>query len=143
MPTITVTHDYAASPEQVFDAWLDPATVGEWLFATPQGRITQAEIDPRVGGGFTIVRADDMPATHRGEYLELERPRRLVFDFWVEPYSEGQKTRVALDIAQQDAGARLTLTHEGVGDEWEEKTRQGWGMILDRLAEVLPEPSDT
>jgi ribosomal protein L13E len=39
------------------------------------------DIDPRVGGGFTIIEArDGKPAEHYGVYREIARPRGLEFD---------------------------------------------------------------
>jgi len=36
---LTVSRDIAASPERVFDAWLDPAIARRFLFATPDGEM--------------------------------------------------------------------------------------------------------
>ena len=36
--SIRVSHRYEASPERVYDAWLDPAKAGKFLFATPTGQ---------------------------------------------------------------------------------------------------------
>ena len=36
---VRVTHRFGHSPECVFDAWLDPAKAGKFLFATPAGRM--------------------------------------------------------------------------------------------------------
>ena len=97
-----------------------------------------AEVDPRVGGGFNFTeRREDVDAAHIGTYVEIDRPRRLLFDFKVEPYSKGEYTRVSVDIVPQDSGCELTLTHEGVWEDWEEKTRQGWEFLLGRLGEVV------
>ena len=57
--SITVTRHFDASPERVFDAWLDPETAGQWLFATPTGQMVKVEIDARVGGRFIIVEGPD------------------------------------------------------------------------------------
>src|ERR1043165_7111000 len=74
---------------------------------------------------------------HAGEYIEVERPRRLSFDFSVPKFST-QRTRVTIDIAPNgDDAAELTLTHEGVLDGWEEKTKAGWATILEALARVV------
>ena len=134
--TVVVERHIAASPEQVYDAWLDPGHAGRWLFRTPEGSLERCEIDPRVGGRFRIDerRGDDV-AEHYGEYVALDRPRRLAFDFWTSFRDE--RTRVVVAIAPDGEGALLTLTHEGVWADWEEKTRQGWTMILDGLAKVI------
>lgn len=131
--TVTLERRIAAAPEKVFDAWLDPDGVRHWLFATPDGVMERVEVDPRVGGGFTIVeRRGADRAEHFGEYVELDRPRRLAFDFWTS-FSD-ERTRVAVTIAPDGDGSLLTLTHEGVWADWQEKTRQGWTMILGGLA---------
>jgi len=134
--TLRVTHRFMAAPERVFDAWLDPATAGRWLFATPTGTIVKVEIDARVGGKFIVVRRDGEDVEHVGEYLEIDRPRRLAFTFAVPKFSVAM-TKVTIDIAPLESGCELTLVHEGVLPEWAERTRGGWGMILEALARSL------
>ena len=133
---VTVERRLDAPPERVFDAWLDPALAGLWLFRTPDGTLDRCEIDARVGGRFRIdERRGAGLAEHHGEYVEIDRPNRLAFDFWTSFSAE--RTRVTVAIAADGDGALLTLTHEGVWADWEEKTRQGWTMILDGLARTL------
>jgi uncharacterized protein YndB with AHSA1/START domain len=133
---VEVSRHIAASPEQVYDAWLDPGHAGRWLFRTPDGNLARCEIDARVGGRFRIDerRGDDI-AEHHGEYVALDRPRRLAFDFWASFSAE--RTRVTIDIAADGEGSRITLTHEGVWEGWQDKTRQGWTTIFDGLARAL------
>lgn len=134
--SVTVERRIAAPPEAVFDAWLDPESVRHWLFATPDGAMEKVEIDPRVGGGFTIVeRRGESLAEHFGEYVALDRPHRLAFDFWTS-FSE-ERTRVAVTIAADGEGSLLTLRHEGVWADYEGRTRQGWTMILGNLAKTV------
>jgi uncharacterized protein YndB with AHSA1/START domain len=133
--TVRVTRRFEAAPERVFDAWLDPKTVGRWLFATPSGQMVRVEIDPRVGGRFLFVdRRDGVDAEHFGEYLEIDRPRRLVFTFAVTGYPA---TRVGVEIAPAGMGNELTLTHEDVLPDFAERTAQGWTRILDGLARTI------
>lgn len=130
--SVTVERRLAAPPETVFDAWVDPAGLGLWLFRTPTGTLAWVEVDPRVGGGFRVdERRDDGVAEHHGEYVALDRPHRLAFDFWTSFSAE--RTRVTVDIAPAEGGSLLTLTHAGVWPDWADKTRMGWTMILDGL----------
>jgi uncharacterized protein YndB with AHSA1/START domain len=47
--TVTVSRRFKASPERVFDAWLDPAMARLFLFATPTGQVVRADIDAMRG----------------------------------------------------------------------------------------------
>ena len=133
---VEVSRHVDASPERVFDAWVDPGSARHWLFATAGGNVERCEIDPRVGGRFAIFeRRGSILAEHYGEYLELDRPRRLVFDFWTN-FSE-ERTRVTITIAPDADGSRLTLTHQGVWVDYEERTRQGWRTIIEGLVRCL------
>ena len=137
---LTVTRDIAALPEIVFDAWLDPAIAGRFLFATPDGEMLTVEIDARVGGRALIVeRRASGDAHHHLLFDEIDRPNRLAFRFRADPAKEGEWTRVAIDFATHGDGTRLTLTHE-MDPAWaayEEQTRKGWTMILANLATAL------
>jgi len=136
--TVSVTRRFDATPEQVFDAWLDPKIAAKFLFATATGEIVKVEIEPEVGSGFLIVdkRPDVGEASHYGTYLEIDRPRRLVFDFSVEAYGK-DTTRVTVEIRPAGDGCELILTHEDVGAEYAERAMGGWTMILEGLAKTL------
>ena len=65
MATIVVR----ASPEKVFDAWLDPAKAANFL-AAGDTVAKDIEIDAREGGAFRIVMSrQDMGIEHRGRYV--------------------------------------------------------------------------
>ena len=135
--TVRLARQFDAPAERVFDAWLDPATAGRWLFATPEGRMVRVEIDPRVGGAYTFVdRRDGEDIEHTGEYLEIERPRRLAFNFRVPKFSD-EATRIAIELAPSGFGCLLTLVHEGVFPEFSARTEKGWNDVLDGLARAL------
>jgi uncharacterized protein YndB with AHSA1/START domain len=137
LPTVRVVRHFSASAERVFDAWLDPKKAGRWLFATPGGQMVRVEIDARVAGRFVFVeRRDGEDVEHSGEYLALDRPRRLVFRFAVLKYSSAY-TRVAIDIVPVGSGCELTLVHEGILPEYEAQTQSGWKTILEALAARL------
>jgi uncharacterized protein YndB with AHSA1/START domain len=133
---VVVTHRYAASPERVFDAFLDVETARRFLFATATGEMITAEIEPRVGGRFTFTerRPDMGDVRHVGEYLEIDRPRRLVFTLGV-PQFDARMTNVTIEIRPQGNGCELTLTHDGVRPDYAKGAREGWSRIL---AGILP-----
>lgn len=136
---LRVVRRFQASPERVFDAWLQPAMARQFLFATAEGEMQKVEIDARIGGGFVIVeRRGEVLAEHYGIYLEIDRPRRLVFAFSAEK-PDPDADRVAIDIVAHGSGCELTLTHH-MAPEWKdyvERTQSGWTSIVEGLARVL------
>jgi uncharacterized protein YndB with AHSA1/START domain len=135
-----VSRRFSASPQRVFDAWLDSRTAGKWLFATARGQIVCVEIDARVGGWFYIVeRLDGENVEHIGEYLEIVRPRRLVFTLSVEKYSLDFE-RVTVVFDPRGTGCELGLTHK-TKPELARQVSHGWIRMLEGLAAVLGESS--
>jgi uncharacterized protein YndB with AHSA1/START domain len=134
---IVIKRAYAFSAERVFDAWLTPEITRRWLFTTADSEVVRCEIDARVGGRFEIVdRRDDGEIRHVGEYLEIDRPHRLVFTFGV-PQFDPAMSRVEIDIVAKDTGCELTLTHHGVPQEWQPPTTQGWTTLLGSLEKTI------
>jgi uncharacterized protein YndB with AHSA1/START domain len=147
---IRVTHRYSAPAERVFDAWLTPSQASRFLFRTRTGNVMRCEISPEVGGGFTVT--DRRPAAdgeesvfdvvHMGKYLQIDRPRRLVFDFSVLTFGSDDPTRVTVDLVPLGPMAcELVLTHEmGAGDlarSVEGASRKGWTSMLALLEREL------
>jgi uncharacterized protein YndB with AHSA1/START domain len=137
---VRLSRRFDAPAERVFDAWLDPQNAGKWLFATPEGEMVRVEIDARVGGRFVVVdrRAGD-DIEHTGEYLEIDRPRRLAFNFRVPKFSN-QPSLIRIDLAPAASGPEatlLTLVHEGVFAEYAGRTEEGWKGILEGLERTL------
>ena len=142
------SHRYNVTAERVFDAWLTPAQAGRFLFASRTGNVMHCEIDPQVGGTFTVTDRRPNPdgdesffeAQHRGVYIEIDRPRRLVFDFSVDPFSH-DTSRVTIDIVPAGNSCELFLTHD-LGDSpdalaYADRTRRGWNAMLRQLERVL------
>lgn len=131
--TVTVKRCFKASPERAFDAWLDAAKARQFLFSQGPHNVVHAEIDARVGGSFLFVaRRGDKDIDHMGEYLEIDRPRRLVFSLLVPAFS-ANKNRVAIEIVPLQSGCKLTLTHEGVATSFEQAIFEGWTGFLREL----------
>lgn len=132
---VTVTRSFAASAERVFDAWLDAEALGRWFFATSGGVMKTVEADPRV----VAEQRGAVLAEHFGTYLEIDRPRRIVFLFATDRAEV--PSRVSITFAPKGAGCELTLVHEmdAKWAEYADRTRSGWSLILGNLSRVVEE----
>jgi uncharacterized protein YndB with AHSA1/START domain len=136
-----VVHPFSVSAERVFDAWLDLTLLGRWMFGPnvrPE-RVVRLELDPRVGGKFSfVVDRNGVEVDHVGEYVEIDRPRRLVFT-WGTRDSLPETSRVVVEITPHETGCELKLTHE-MGAAWAnfvDKAASSWTTMLSALARML------
>jgi uncharacterized protein YndB with AHSA1/START domain len=135
--TVKVSRKFNTSAEHLFDAWLDPERARQFLFTRPGQVIVRAEIDARVGGSFLFVaRRNGNDSDHIGKYLEIDRPRRLVFTLCVAATWRGDN-RVSVEIVPHEAGCELTVTQEGVLPEHECPIELGWSEFLSLLHSVI------
>ena len=138
---VSVSRHFDASPERVFDAWLDPEMIGKWMFgpALREEEVLRIVADGRVGGAFSfLVRRQGQEIEHVGKYREIDRPRRLIFTWGVAGESEDESL-VIIEIVPQGTGAELTLTHE-MDAKWADyasRTEAGWAKMLEALAATL------
>lgn len=137
--TLEISRRFDASPERVFDAWLTPDW-GAWL--PPRGfTCAITDLDPRPGGRFHMhmTAPDGRDIETHGTYREIDRPHRLVFDWWGECLN--LETRVTLTFHAEGGGTRMTLLQEGfTEDAMRGGFHSGWtgeGGSFDKLAAAL------
>lgn len=136
--TVNLKKNIHAPIEKVFDAWLDPALLAQFILPMPGMPQPEVENDAREGGRFTIVmQVGDDRIPHSGSYLTVNRPAQLVFS-WESPFSIDD-SRVSLDFTAIDETATsVELTHvKFLNEEARSNHEGGWSNILDQLDAVL------
>lgn len=137
---IFVTKEFLAPAERVFDCWLDPNMIGQWMFG-PNLRneeVIHIKVDPKQGGEFSfLVLRDGQKLNHVGSYLEMVRPGRLSFSWALK--EDLNPSRVEIDITPKQGRSLLHLTHEIDGElsEFESKVKQAWMQMTDMLAKLI------
>jgi uncharacterized protein YndB with AHSA1/START domain len=121
-----------ATPETVFEFFTDPAKYVRW-----KGKM--ARLDARPGGLYEVDVTDQ--ALARGEFLEVDRPRRVVFTWGWEgsdTVPPGSST-VEVDLEPDGDGTLLRLTHRDLPTAGErEQHSMGWDHFLGRLVIAAP-----
>jgi uncharacterized protein YndB with AHSA1/START domain len=123
-----------AAIEEVFRWWTEPALLERWM--SPVGTV-EAEVDLRVGGHLRIVMRDGpIEIEHRGEYVEIDPPRRLVFT-WQSQYTDGASlVSVSLE-PQGEASTTALIVHSKLPASAASSHAGGWGAMLERLEQEL------
>lgn len=134
--SLSIRRTIPASPEAVYAAWLDPATIRRFMAGGADQTVTEARTDPRVGGDFRIVMTSDKDIVHEGVYKDLI-PHSLIRFTWASPYSLAD-SEVTIRLAPVAEGTEITLTQvkflsEGARDGH----KGGWTRILERLATMI------
>ena len=139
--SVRVSRQIRAAPERIFDAWLNADEVRKFLFAGRRADAISSQIDARVGGGFRIARHwKGEYVEYSGEYLEIDRPHRLVFSLFVERYAQ-RDDRVIVELAPVAEQSLLVLTHELSLPNPAERSRvqREWARVLNGLGALCTE----
>jgi uncharacterized protein YndB with AHSA1/START domain len=134
----------AAPRETVFDAWLSPDVLKLWWPAGSDWETPIAEVDARVGGKLRLVMRspDGEEFGGTGEFIEIERPERLVYIWTWDGHGAHEGTNlVEVELRDMgDGGTLVVLTNRGLPDEESRRAhREGWHASLDNLERVLVE----
>jgi uncharacterized protein YndB with AHSA1/START domain len=148
---VSVSHRFTAPAERLYDAWLTPWQASRFLFRSRTGTVMHCELQPDEGGGFTVTERRNasegdesvFDVVHMGKYVELSRPRRIVFDLSVLTYGD-HTTRVTVEFVPQGVqSCEMVLKHE-LGDSsqaryLEDSTRRMWtNMFAIMERELFP-----
>lgn len=135
--TVKLSKTINASAETLFDAWLDPAMLTQFILPMPGMPQPEVENDAREGGQFSIImHVGDDKIPHTGKYLTIRRPHELVFS-WQSPFSiDGSQVCLKFERLAAEK-TRIELIHTKFTDEEARSDHEGgWRNILDVLAEI-------
>jgi uncharacterized protein YndB with AHSA1/START domain len=116
-----------ASPETVWEFLVDPEKLMRW-------KGINADIDPQPRG---IFRCEVIPGhVARGEYVELDKPNRLMFTWGWDGSADvppGSST-IVIDLASDGEGTSLRFVHKDLPSaEAIASHAHGWDHYLPRL----------
>jgi uncharacterized protein YndB with AHSA1/START domain len=126
MPTIEQTYEMNASPEEVFEALVNPDLIQDWSG-------DEAKMNAVVGGKFSLWGGQMF-----GTNLEVVKNKKLVqewcYDQWEEP------SKVTITITTKAKKTIVNLLHEDVPEKSLNSISDGWAAYyLGAMQEMFEE----
>lgn len=137
--SVIVRRVIEASPERVYEAFLNPDDIAVW--SPPDGfRANVQEVTPEEGGSFRVENigqteeTEQYSHTFEGTYRELKRGEKIV---WTEESGEGDDhSTVTITLDTVPYGTEVILRLEGISEEIAEEygVAEAWEGSLEKLA---------
>ncbi len=139
---VAIVRTFEAPPEQVWQAWVDPAQVAQWwgpeCFETPLDSVV---IDLRPGGRYDLVMVETSSGESspvRQEIVEVSAPELLILRHEAMPEHGLLEPIVSrIEFHAHEGGTRLEVTGGPYTPEMGPFAQQGWAEQLDKLVRLL------
>jgi uncharacterized protein YndB with AHSA1/START domain len=137
--TVHVQRIMPATPEVVFDQWLDPESLADWMCPRPD-RCVAITVEPRIGGAVRFdVDHDGTSVLISGQFLAVERPKLLRFTWsnsnWADPTAVSI-VNVNFEPAGDDE-TLMSIEHSLLPSSEFDSFHNGWILTGEQLATVL------
>lgn len=137
---VRIERSYAAPAGRVFDAWTNPEVMRRWLHPGPEWSTPDAETDLRVGGEVRVVmqRPDGTQVEHRGQYVVIDRPHRLVMNWTFGDAPDNQQLMELSFSEEEDGSTCVRLINSRITRETRHESQdRGWRGCLEQLERLL------
>ena len=146
---LRIERQFGASPEVVFDTFVDKTAQGVLHGAEQKGwNVEVIQTDVRVGG-TSIVRMGPEgrePDTETRAYTVVDRPHRLELRYSMELAESGLTidTEITITLEDRDGGTLFTMVETGFEiEEHRDGFLEGWTEYLETLGQMLKARHDT
>ncbi|AHG02023.1 hypothetical protein HALLA_01605 (plasmid) [Halostagnicola larsenii XH-48] len=145
--SVTVSRIIEASPERVYEAFLDPDELAQWL--PPTGFSAEVHhLEPEEGGTYRMTFTGETEefaeygSTFGGTYLELVPGERIVYtdEFETDDPEMAGETTVTVTFESVSEGTEVIVRHEGFPEAVPPSdANEGWIDSLENLADIVQE----
>lgn len=136
---LSVSRTIAAPAEIIFDRWLIPVFVGEWMFGPHVGRekVLDLQNEVRPGGEFNYkIERDGKELVCCGEYQLIDRPKRLKFS-WQEDNIESGNVSVSFEQIDDKTKLKVSMQVDRSLADHAELIKQQWSARCKALSAQL------
>jgi uncharacterized protein YndB with AHSA1/START domain len=139
--SFSITRTFNAPAQKVFDQWLIPVFIEEWMFHPDIAGESVQSLDNTVrkGGSFLFkIKKAGQDIDYSGDYIELRMPSELRFS-WNKNGREDRRSEIALRF-DEDGGKtrmRLVMSLDPALSAQKEQIKAVWTARCGALAERL------
>lgn len=115
--------------EKVWSAWVTPAEIMQWNFASDDWICPKAMLDLTVGGRFSYrmeARDGSMGFDFAGTFIRVDLNESIEFAL-------DDDRKVGVEFIETEAGVRVVETFDAEDEHSAEQQRAGWQSILDNF----------
>ncbi len=142
---VVIARTFRAPPRHVFDAWTKPELVARWWAPKSHGvTVKSIDADVEIGGRYRYVLSHgDNEFAFSGEYVEIDRPGRLVYTQVFEAFPD-QPTTITVTFEEEDGLTRMVSREVYASAEartaaLESGMESGMRETMDQLDELVAE----
>lgn len=137
--TVRVERVMPATPDVVFDQWLDPEALREWMCPRPV-QVMDVTVDARVGGTMRFdVDNSGTAVLISGQFLAIDRPHLLRFTWASSDWSDPSQSSI-VNVTFGPHGEEETLMsieHSLLPPEEYQSFHSGWIITFEQLVNRL------
>ena len=136
---VRIERTFAASAEDVFDAWTNPEVMRRWFHCAPDWDTPDADVDLRVGGMVRVVmrKPDSTEFEAHGEYTLIDRPHKLAMT-WTFDDDPSNEQLIELSFSESEGSTTVLMVNRGIStDKRRDAQDWGWRGCFDELERVL------
>ena len=136
---VRIERTFAASAEEVFDAWTSPDVMRRWFHCNSAWETPVADVDLQVGGKIRVVmrRPDGTEVEAQGIFTLIDRPHRLVMT-WTFDDDPLNEQLLELSFTESKGATTVLLVNSRIStDERRDEQANGWQGCLDELDRLL------
>ncbi|NQV71344.1 MAG: SRPBCC domain-containing protein [Pseudohongiella sp.] len=125
---LSISRTIVAPAEKIFDRWLIPVFVGNWMFGPNVGneKVLDLQNEVRPGGTFRYkIQRGGKEFIYSGEYQLIDRPKRLKFS-WQENNTPAGNVSVSLEQIEDKTKLKVSLQVDRSLAEHVELIKRQW-----------------
>lgn len=127
---INLSRNVDATPDEVYDVWLDKTSEGSPWFGVPKVILDEPQVD---GLFYTMYQFEGQEIAHYGRFIALEKPRVIQYT-WVSEATHGMESLLTVTLEPKDGKTQVNVNHANVPDDEEGRNHKtAWGYVLGRM----------